>query len=402
MLSPQSAEIVRATAGAVAAHGVEITSAFYDRLFAAHPELLRLFNQGNQANGDQRRALATSVVAFAEHLLGVSETPFAPVLERIAHKHVSLGVRPEQYTIVGENLLAAVGEVLGDAVTPAVRAAWEEVYWLFAVLLAAEEGRLYERAGVDPARPWSRWRVAARVPDAPDVVSFELVPADGGAVPYYRPGQYVSVAVDLPDGGRQPRQYTLSDAPGNGSLRITVRRVTGVDGGPDGMVSTFLHDTVKEGDVLELSSPAGDVTLPPGEDPLLLVSAGIGVTPTVAMLAHLARTQPGRRVVVAHADRSPLAFPLRARVEELGRQLDAFEALFWYERPDDEHRLAGHEQLGLLPPALLPVPPGARVHLCGPIPFMRAVRAGLLERGVPAERVQYEVFGPDLWAGTPG
>jgi ferredoxin-NADP reductase/hemoglobin-like flavoprotein len=399
MLSEKSAEIVRATAEVVAAHAETITSAFYDRMFAAHPELLRLFNQGNQANGEQRRALALSVVAFATHLVGADDRPFEPMLERIAHKHVSLGVRPDQYTVVGTHLMAAIGEVLGGAVTPAVAAAWDEVYWLFAVRLIAEEARLYQRAGVDPAQPWRRWRVAARVADTQDVVSFELEPADGGPVPSYVPGQYVSVAVDLPGGARQPRQYTLTGAPGGDTLRITVRRVRGTDGRPDGVVSGYLHDSVKEGDLLDVSAPAGDVTLPAGDDPLLLVSAGIGVTPAVAMLEHVARAQPRRQVVVAHADRSPLAHPLRAQVETLGRQLDSFEARFWYEEADGE-QLPAQASLGLLEPAGLPVPAGARVHLCGPIPFMRHVRSGLLARGVPAERIQYEVFGPDLWAGS--
>jgi nitric oxide dioxygenase len=178
-----------------------------------------------------------------------------------------LGVRPEQYTIVGRHLLAAVGEVLGEAVTPAVHTAWDEVYWLFAAQLITEEARLYQRAGVEPARPWRPWRRAARAPDAEDIVSFELIPADGGPMPSYLAGQHVSVAVDLPDGRRQPRQYTLSNAPGAGSLRITVRRVTGTDGTPDGAVSGFLHDAVKEGDLLDLSAPAGDATLPPGRRP---------------------------------------------------------------------------------------------------------------------------------------
>jgi ferredoxin-NADP reductase len=212
------------------------------------------------------------------------------------------------------------------------------------VQLIIEEARLYQRAGVDPARPFRPWRIAARVPDAEDVVSFELIPADGGPTPSYLPGQYVSVAVGLPDGRRQPRQYTLSNAPGTGSLRITVRRVTGTDGSPDGAVSGFLHDAVKAGDLLDLSAPAGDATLPPGDDPLLLVSVGIGITPMVAMLAHLAVTQPDREVVVAHADRSPHTHPLRAEVLSLGRRLRSIDLHTWYERSDRD--LAAHERTG--------------------------------------------------------
>ena len=147
LLSDQSRAVVAATAGVVSDHADQITSVFYPRMFSEHPELLRLFNQGNQATGEQSRALAASVVAYAVQLLDPAAPSFSHVLRRIAYKHVSLGIRPEQYTIVGRHLLAAVGEVLGEAVTAEVYAAWDEVYWLFAAQLIAEEARLYQQAG---------------------------------------------------------------------------------------------------------------------------------------------------------------------------------------------------------------------------------------------------------------
>jgi hemoglobin-like flavoprotein len=118
LLSDQSLGVVEATAPVVAAHADEITAHFYPRMFAAHPELLRVFNQGNQATGAQSKALAGSVVAYAVQLIDPKAPSFDHVMRRIAYKHVSLGIRPEQYTIVGEHLLASVAEVLGDAVTP--------------------------------------------------------------------------------------------------------------------------------------------------------------------------------------------------------------------------------------------------------------------------------------------
>lgn len=150
LLSPESLSVVQATAPVVAAHADQITAHFYPRMFNAHPELLRVFNQGNQATGEQSKALAGSVVAYAVQLIDPEAPSFDHVMRRIAYKHVSLGIRPEQYTIVGEHLLASVAEVLGDAVTPDVAAAWSEVYWLFALQLVAEEARLYQQASVDP------------------------------------------------------------------------------------------------------------------------------------------------------------------------------------------------------------------------------------------------------------
>ena len=183
LLSPENLSVVRATAPVVAAHADQITAHFYPRMFAAHPELLRVFNQGNQATGEQSKALAGSVVAYAVQLIDPEAPPFDHVMRRIAYKHVSLGIRPEQYTIVGEHLLASVGEVLGDAVTPEVAAAWSEVYWLFAVQLVAEEARLYQQAKVDPAQPTRPYRVVRRIEETADVITLVLEPTDGDPLP---------------------------------------------------------------------------------------------------------------------------------------------------------------------------------------------------------------------------
>ena len=267
LLSDKSLGVVQATAPVVAAHADEITAHFYPRMFAAHPELLRVFNQGNQATGEQSKALAGSVVAYAVQLIDPEAPPFDHVMRRIAYKHVSLGIRPEQYTIVGEHLLASVGEVLGDAVTPEIAAAWSEVYWLFALQLVAEEARQYQQASVDPSQPTRPYRVVRRIEETADVISLVLEPADGGPLPAIAPGQYVSVFVDLPEGDRQPRQYTVSSTAVRTRLQITVRRVRGANGAPDGRVSSYLHDQVKIGDVLDVSAPAGDFVLTPTESP---------------------------------------------------------------------------------------------------------------------------------------
>ena len=98
-LSDQSLSVVQATAAVVAAHADAITARFYPRMFAAHPELLRVFNQGNQATGEQSKALAGSVVAYAVQLIDPEAPSFDHVMRRIAYKHVSLGIRPEQYRL---------------------------------------------------------------------------------------------------------------------------------------------------------------------------------------------------------------------------------------------------------------------------------------------------------------
>jgi nitric oxide dioxygenase len=111
------------------------------------------------------------------------------------------------------------------------------------------------------------------------------------------------VFVDLPDGDRQPRQYTVWSTAVYTRLQITVLRVHGVNGVPDGRVSSYLHDQVQVGNVLNVSPPAGDFVLTPTESPLLLASAGAGITTVLPIVEQIARNQPQRTVIVAHADR---------------------------------------------------------------------------------------------------
>ena len=395
LLSAQNEAVIAATAAVVAKHADEITARFYPRMFAERPELLRVFNLANQETGEQSRALAASVVAYAVQLIDPGAPPFAHVMTRIAHKHVSLGIRPEQYTIVGEHLLAAVAEVLGDAVTPAVAAAWSEVYWLFATQLVAEEARLYARAGVDPATPTRPFRVVRRIEETEDVVSLVLEPDDGAPAPSIEPGQYVSLFVDLPGGDRQPRQYTVSSTAVGNRLQVTVRRVRGAAGAPDGRVSSFLHDDVVVGDVVDVSAPAGDLVVPDSDSPLLLATAGAGITTVLPIVEHIARTQPTRPVIVAHADRTAQDHALRETVLHAGRQIDDFTGHTWYETVDAADL---RSRSGLMDLSEIPLPADLHVFTCGPLPFMRHVRAALLARGVPDRNIRYEVFGPDLWA----
>ncbi|MCK1821026.1 globin domain-containing protein [Streptomyces sp. XM83C] len=391
MLSAPSAAVVRATLPAVGAHLDEITERFYAGMFAAHPELLRdLFNRGNQAAGTQRRALAGSIAAFAGHLLDNPDRRPDAMLQRIAHKHASLGVAPEQYPIVHEHLFAAIAGVLGDAVTPEVAAAWDEVYWLMANALIAIEKRLYEESGQTGER---EWEVVERVEETADVVTFRLRPADGGPVPPFRAGQYVSVRVELPDGARQIRQYSLSGAPAETIRQISVKRVHGDAASPDGEVSNHLHARVREGDILLMSAPYGDLVLADAPDaPVLLASAGIGVTPMIAMLAQLAADGHRAPVTVVHGDRSPADHALRTEHETWTHKLPDASLHLWYEQDAPAGARTGYVDL-----AGIDVPAGTHAYLCGPLPFMRSVREQLLARGVAPARIHYEVFGPDLW-----
>lgn len=402
MLSPASTEIIKATLPVVGAAINDITPVFYRRMFAAHPELQRdLFNRGNQAAGDQPRALAAAIATYATIAVDPGSPAPATVLSRIAHKHASLGITEAQYEIVHRHLFEAIAEVLGDAVTPEVAAAWDEVYWLMARDLIAIENGLYAEAGVDPEHLFRNVMVRTRRQESPETVSFALRAADGSALPPGRPGQYISVAVRLPDGARQIRQYSLTGDHGPGEWSISVKRLTAAvseDGTviPAGEVSNFLHTNVFENDLISVSHPFGDLVLDDSDAPLLLASAGIGTTPIIGMLHHLAHTGSQREVTVLHADRSPSSHALRTQLTSLVSTLPSARLHRWYEdlgaRPPREDLAAGLVDLDAVA-----VPAEATAYLCGPLPFMETVRDGLVHRGVAEHAIHYEVFGPDKW-----
>ncbi|MEU9250935.1 globin domain-containing protein [Streptomyces sp. NPDC048270] len=397
MLSEKSTATVRATLPAVGAAIGEITELFYAKLFAAHPELLRdLFNRGNQSAGLQKQALAGSIAAFATHLVAHPDTRPDVMLGRIAHKHASLGVTREQYPVVHRHLCEAIAEILGEAVTPEVAAVWDEVYWLMANALITLEERLYAERRVVAGDVWRPWTVTCRTEETADCATFRIAPADGAPAPAFKPGQYVSVQVELPDGARQIRQYSLSTSPGSPVRAITVKRVHGpAAAGPDGEVSHHLHARVRTGDTLRVSAPYGDLVLRDSTAPVLLASAGIGCTPMLSMLEHLADTGHRAPVTVLHADRSPADHPMRADHRALTHKLADASARFWYEESAEPGDGTGRLDL-----TSVPVAPGTRAYLCGPLPFMRSVREQLLAKGVPAADIHYEVFGPDLWLAS--
>ncbi|WP_328470697.1 globin domain-containing protein [Streptomyces sp. NBC_00448] len=394
MLSSRSAGTVEATLPVVGAAIGEISQVFYRRLFEAHPDLLgHLFNRGNQANGSQQQALAGSIAAFAGALLARPEERPDALLARIAHKHVSLGITEGQYEIVHTHLFAAIAEVLGEAVTPEVAAAWDEVYWLMANALKALERGLYAQSGLAPGEVWRTYRVVARYQETDDVVTFLVLPADGLPVPEGRPGQYVSVQVELPDGARQIRQYSLSGHP-DGALQFSVKRELG---NPLGEVSHHLHEAIGVGLELRISAPSGDVVLDRDDAPLLLASAGIGCTPMISMLASLVEEGSSRKVIAVHGDRDQTRHPFRSELGHLTGKLADAEIHVWYERPLGEWPKDRTGLVDLTGPGAPAIPSGTRAYLCGPLPFLRAVRAQLLDSGVRAADIHYEVFGPDLW-----
>src|SRR6476660_3453501 len=396
MLSDRSRPIVEATLPVVGENIGEIARRFYEHLFANHPELLDgTFNRGNQVDGEQQQALAGSVAAFATSLVKTPGRAPESLLSRIAHKHASLGIRPDQYQVVHDNLMWAIVDVLGDAVTPQVAAAWDEVYWLMANTLINQERGLYSARGVRPETVWRDWQVERKIRETADVVTFVVRRIDDRLVKTSLPGQYVTVKVLMPDGVHQPRQYSLPRADDGEHRQCSVKRVSS-QGEPDGEVSNLLHDTVGVGDELNLSLPYGDVVLDDWR-PAVFCSAGIGIAPMAGMLSHLAAADSGLSITLLHADVDESSFALRRQVVTDVLALRNAALHVWYEKGAVTNEPLDGVYDGLMDLGQVDLPDGAGYYLCGPLPFMQFVRSRLLERGVPPHNIQYEVFGPDLW-----
>jgi nitric oxide dioxygenase len=395
VLSERSRPVIEATLPVIAENIEEIATRFYAHLFGEHPELLDgTFNRGNQAEKTQQMALAGSVAVFASSLVQVPEQLPEHLLNRIAHKHASLGITPAQYDVVHEHLFWAIVDVLGDAVTPEVAAAWDEVYWLMAYALINQERGLYSARGVRPETVWREWEVAEKIQETEDVMTFRMRRTDHRLVKTSLPGQYVTVQVPMPDGVRQPRQYSLTKADDGEHRQFSVKRVRG-EGKPDGEVSTLLCDTVQVGDRLTMSLPFGDVVLDDSR-PAVFASAGIGITPMAGMLSHLTAAGSHLPITLLHADVDEASFALREQVLEDVRQLPGATAHVWYQR-GAHSTLPVEAHAGTMDLDDVKLPDGAAYYLCGPLPFMQAVRSALIDRDVPARDIQYEVFGPDLW-----
>src|SRR5690554_254836 len=393
MLSSSSRELIHASVPVLRTHGETITRRFYTRMFENRPELKNIFNMGNQQSGEQQQSLASALYAYAANI--DNHEALAPVISRIVQKHVSLGVRAEHYPIVGENLLAAISETLGEAATPELIEAWGEAYGLLADALIAEEARIYREKGIEPGE-FMPVRVARKVVESSTVTSFWLEALDGGSLPSFQPGQYVSVALYIDALGlRQARQYSLSLSSRSDSWRISVKRES------NGSVSGILHQDIKAGDILEVSVPCGDFVLDEhAEERLVLIGGGIGITPLLSMLHTSQDRWPQRPVTLLYATQDGAHHPMKDEIEELDRDNETMTTLIWYEAPMGQDRYGkdfhynGRLDLKQVDATLLP--DNGRYYICGPDEFMKQHRDALLARGIDAARIQCEVFGPSL------
>lgn len=396
MLSKETIGVIKSTVPILAERGTEITSHFYKRMFHHHPELLNIFNHANQQRGRQQTALANALLAAASHIDQLEN--ILPAVKQIAHKHRSLGVKKEHYPIVGENLLAAIKEVLGDAATEEVISAWKEAYQVIADVFINVEQEMYDEA----EKMEGGWRffkpfiVAEKVKESDVITSFYLKPKDGAPVPYFMPGQYITVKITI-DGEKYVlnRQYSLSDAPGKDYFRISVKREAEPNQ-PSGKVSNYLHDHIQVGDELELSAPAGDFVLDVHQlTPVVLIGGGVGVTPLMSMLHSIAKENPARPVTFIHAAKNEAVRAFDKEVKDVVTLLPNGTSFICYDQPIQN---GNGDHKGKITKDVLEkfIQPAADYYICGPVPFMKAIVSYLEELKVADEKIHYEFFGPSM------
>jgi nitric oxide dioxygenase len=396
-LSADTIARVKATVPALAEHGEAITLAMYARLFQ-DDHIKALFNHANQATGAQPKALAGAILAYAQNIdnLGV----VLPVVERIAYKHVGYHILAEHYPFVAKALLGAIKDLLGDAATDEILAAWGEAYWFLAdILIGREAGIRAEIEAIEGG--WTGWRdfvVAEKIRESAVITSFVLRPKDGGAVIPHKPGQYLTFRFDLPDApesslGGEKRNYSISAGPSGRSYRISVKRED------LGAASRFLHDQIQVGDVLSATPPAGDFFLAdqPAR-PVVLLSGGVGLTPMVSMVEHIAEAHPELEVHFVHGALNSDVHALDGHVRTLAKDHGGVAVTTFYSHPLQDDRVGEtHDVDGFITLDWLAANTpfaDADFYLCGPTPFLKVFVKGLAGAGVPLDRIHYEVFGP--------
>ncbi|KAJ4295235.1 hypothetical protein N0V90_007246 [Kalmusia sp. IMI 367209] len=409
-LTAEQAAIVKSTVPVLAQYGVAITTRFYADMIEANPELKNIFNNTHQATGHQARALAGALYAYAANLDDLGN--LAPAVELICHKHASLGIKAEQYSIVGDFLLRTMKTVLGDAATEEVLDAWGAAYWQLANIMIQKEAQMYEETSY--WHEWQDFKVARKEKESEEITSFYFEPVDAQLkLPMFKPGQYISVNLfveELDGGVWQARQYSLSDAPGKPYLRVSVKKEPGVEIGEPkhmahpGYLSNILHDKKNVGDVVKLSHPFGDFFFEDKQaeedSPIVFISAGVGLTCLVSILNTLVEQGSSRPITWIQGSRDHKVRAFKSHVDALAAGNKNMHRVYFSSSPAGsevegrDYDVQGRVDLDKVAREYLYTDnKKTQYFTCGPTQFMLDVEAKLKSFGVDSQRVKMELFG---------
>ena len=387
MLDANTVTIIKATVPVLQIHANQITKKFYPLLFAQHPDVVPYFNQTNQGKGTQPEALANAVIAYGANIDALGN--LSEAVNKIVQKHVSLGILPVQYDAVGSCLLQAIKIVLGDAATTEIIDAWAKAYGQLASILITAEESIY----AENENKFGGWRgerefkLVDRVDESAVITSFYFKPVDGKGVPLFEAGQFLTIILDDVNDAQIRRNYSLSDAPGMNYLRISVKRE------PQGVVSNHLHDNLDLGETVKLSHPAGDFMLRKNNKPLVLLTAGVGITPAISMLNSEAGS--GRDIRFIHAAINSNVHAFKDHVNQLACAHEHISPCYVY---SDPQQYCQPHATGFITEQLiaqqLPDDRNVEFYFLGPMPFMRAALKIATDLGIPETQIHYEFFGP--------
>lgn len=387
MLTEHTIATVKSTVPLLAENGQAITQEFYKRLFANNPDLQHIFNMANQRSGGggQSSALADAVFAYAKNIDQIEV--LVPAVQRIASKHASIGIEPKHYPIVGENLIAAIQDVLELPDNHEALIAWEEAYGVLAQIFTDTEESMYSEKETQPGgwRGFRPFTIDQIVEETPEVKSFYLKPTDGGAICAYSGGQYLGIKLTgTGDSYDEIRQYSLSSWGTEDYYRISVKAET------KGAASQQLHQCAI-GDTVELSAPNGQFMLNKDAPKHVFISGGVGITPLFSMLKEaLASDIAAENVQFIECCRSAEHQIFHQELAELQESsgLNLRRAFEFGEGAD----WAGYLTADILDKWL--TDKTAHVYFCGPMPFMSALKGILNSIGFADDQLHYEVFGP--------
>ncbi|CAN6674661.1 flavohemoprotein [Trichomonascus vanleenenianus] len=395
--TPEQVAIIKATVPILETGGATLTKHFYSKMLEESEEVRPFFNKSHQNSDAQPRALARALLLYAKNIDDLGQ--LKELVERIVHKHCALLVMPEHYPIIGKYLINAMKEVLGtDVATPAVIDAWTTAYNGLADILIGAEKATYDDSAAAPGgwRGLRQFRVTDKVQETPDVMSFYLAPVDGKPIIKPLAGQFLGFRFPLESGDIYNRQYSISqiiegDQP---MYRVSIKKV------PGGTVSKHWHDEVKVGDVIDVTPPHGDMVLVESDKqaPLVLVGAGIGVTPLLAMIEEAAKE--GRETLFVQCDRDAEHQPFQKFLDATVAKYPPVKYQGFFSESEGKTMPANSQAKRLtkadLEQIVAKYNTPTDLYLCGPASFMTDVRKYLDEINNKNVRVHYEFFGPTV------
>lgn len=391
MLDKNTIDKIKSTIPAVAALGPKLTANFYDRMLSNNPELKNIFNLAHQGSGAQREALFNAVCAYALNLENLQALGAA--VEKIANKHAALLIKPEQYNIVGENLLKSIEELLNPG--QEIIDAWAKAYGVLAKIFIEREEQIYKENEQKEGgwRGIREFRVVKKDIQSDIITSFDLEPVDGKKVASFKPGQYLGIVIndDCFEHG-QMRQYSISRAFDGKGYRIAIKRED------KGLVSNYMHDKVKVGDIVKITPPVGDFFLDINNvNNVCLMSAGVGITPMLCMLGTLSNNNFKGKVTWLHGAHSENTIAFTHEVRDLGQKLTDFNAMAFLSnitKNADQCPYVKQGRMNLDTIKDMIDTKDTDYYMCGPLSFMQDMAKKLTEMGVNQDKIHYEVFGP--------